>query len=116
MAVTVTDFAPTTILASGNRGLKRAKDSYSTATITGTGLKEGLDVTVLHPANSKSPNHQWNGKLKGYNDETMQGTVLLRQMVDEHDPSGRHKGDDIVNVSVTVDSSTPLLPNVTIGA
>jgi hypothetical protein len=107
MPVTVSSFSPTTELSGGHAGLNRQKGSKSYATITGTGLTNGLPVEVHSPAESRRPNLKWTGTTANSNaDNTQCDAELIEQL--EHiseDGSG--------TVSVTVGDSPPPKPKRT---
>jgi hypothetical protein len=95
-------FVPATKLAGGHFGLKRKKGSTSDAILLGSGLTDGLDVTVLKPPNSTNPEHEWTGLTANTDPDGTECTVELTA-VRNHQDKDR---DDITTVSVTVGTAT----------
>jgi hypothetical protein len=116
---TTNGFVPTTLLGNGKKGLKRPKGAKSHATLNGTGLTNGLTVTVLVPPQSHNPHIQWTGTTANANRDNTQCTVELTEQLPEHGPAHSHITDDNTTVSVTAnDSSTTsntITPTVPVG-
>jgi hypothetical protein len=105
-------FVPTTVLASGKKGLKRPQGSVSTATLNGTGLTNGLPVTILHPPQSHNPQVCWTGTTANSNSTNTQCTVDLTE---QHQGPERPPRDDDTTVSVTAGDSNTITPTVPVG-
>jgi hypothetical protein len=99
---------PLTKLKGGHFGLKRKKGSTSDVVLLGSGLADGLDVTVLKPPNSASPEHIWTGVTEITDPD---GTECIVELTAVRNQLKKAR-DDITTVSVTVGNSTPQITNV----
>src|SRR5262249_19119252 len=107
----ITGFLPSTKLKNGKSGLVTTSNSISTATITGTDLKSGKDVTVIDPPGSSTPTYEWIGKTSHVNKDGTQCNVVLRQVMAAAGAEGKKcPEEDPTVISVTV-GSTPMTPN-----
>ncbi len=106
MSQTISGFSPTTKLSGGHNGLIFTKGSTSNATINGTGLTNGLAVTVLFPRQSPNPHIKWTGVTANTNAGGTQCTAALIEQLVNNGPHAGTKGDDPVTVSVTVGDAT----------
>jgi hypothetical protein len=98
-------FVPTTDVG-GKKGLHWKKDSESDATLNGTGLVNGLTVTVLFPKESQNPKIKWTGTTSDSNSDNTQCTVTLTEQLKNDGPRPSPDDND-TTVSVTAsDSST----------
>lgn len=83
MAITLNSsggFVPTTIIGTGEKGLHAALNSNSNATLYGSGLMNGLTVTVLFPDQSPNPHFRWTGVTSGANSAGTSCAVQLTQV------------------------------------
>jgi hypothetical protein len=103
----ITGFSPTTKIRGGQQGLITDVNSISTATITGTDLKNGKSVTVLDPPGSSTPTRQWIGTTSKVNKQGTQcNVVALRQVMSPAGPGTPPPTEDPTPVSVTVGGAT----------
>jgi hypothetical protein len=104
-------FVPDTDVG-GKKGLHWTKDSHSNATLNGTGLVKGLNVTVLYPAQSQSPRIKWTGTTDNPNPGYTQCTVDLKEQLQNDGPHSPD-GDDATTVSVTASDGTTTSNTIT---
>jgi hypothetical protein len=111
-------FVPTTEVG-GKKGLHWTKDSQSNATLNGTGLVNGLTVTVLFPKESQNPKIKWTGTTTNSNSGNTQCTVALTEQLKNNGPKTPDTDDD-TTVSVTASDSTTssntITPTIPTGA
>ncbi len=106
MSINLNSFVPTSQLRSGNKGLHWTKDSTSTASLTGSGLANGLTVTVLYfPSKSPNPTIKWTGTTYNFNPATTSCDVDLDEKLDNDGPAHTDY-DTSVTVSVTATDGT----------
>ena len=109
MSVTISGFTPSSRIQGGKNGLIWTKGATSNAMITGTGLTDGLSVTVLFPGRSQNPKIKWTGTTTDSNADGTQCSVQLTEQLDNNGPGqGGQKPptDDNTTVSVTVGTAT----------
>jgi hypothetical protein len=108
MAITLSTsgngFVPTSDVGN-KKGLHWKKDSQSSATLNGSGLVDGLSVTVLYPPQSQNPRIKWIGTTYNSNTDNTQCAVDLTEQL-QNDGPGTLTGDDNTTVSVTASDST----------
>jgi hypothetical protein len=118
LSTTGDGFVPTSDVGR-KKGLHWKKGSHSSATLNGTGLVDGLTVTVLYPKQSNNPKIKWTGTTANSNADHTQCTVDLTEQLDNDGPGKRDKDDD-TTVSVTASDSTTtsntITPTVPTGA
>jgi hypothetical protein len=116
--VSVSGLSPSSLLSGGNYGLVWTQYKESIASISGTGLTNGLPVTVNYPLPPANPTIQWLGQTANTNVDNTSCTVTLTQNLQTNGPStlGAGKtpapgglGDTNANVSVIV--GNPDTPN-----
>jgi hypothetical protein len=113
-------FEPTS--AVGNKfGLHWQKGSTSSATLNGTGLVNGLTVTVLFPSRSPNPQIEWTGITSGSSEDNTQCTVNpLTEQKSNNGPGAEADTDITVSVTATNtttnQSSNTVTPNVPTGS
>src|SRR5262249_8710861 len=115
MAITLSTsgngFVPTSDVGN-KKGLHWKKDSQSSATLNGSGLVNGLSVTILFPPNWPLPKIKWTGTTTNSNPERTQCTVNLTEVLDNDGPRDPDS-DDNTTVSVTASDSTTTSNTIT---
>ncbi|MHB1562279.1 MAG: hypothetical protein ACYC61_32950 [Isosphaeraceae bacterium] len=106
MAINLSSFVPTDQIGPGRNGLHGRKGSTSTARLMGSGLTDGLNVTVLFPCSSQNPTIKWTGTTFNSNPANTACDVNLEEQLENRGPELGIDFDDTVTVSVTATDGT----------
>jgi hypothetical protein len=106
MSIVLSTFVPVGQVSPGKNGLHWKKGSTSSATLTGSGLVNGLSVTVLFPKKATNPVIQWTGTTFNSNSTNTSCDVTLTEQLENNGPPPHPIDDDSVTVSVTATDGT----------
>jgi hypothetical protein len=110
MNIRLDDF---TVTDSGSgKKLHRTKGVHSSATLSGSGLVDGLKIIVLAPPSSLTPTYRWTGRTANSSPDGSGCSVDLIERRKNH-PKGHNNRDENTTVSVTANDTTTMSNTIT---